>query len=78
MLLLLKNLFLIKPKTPTIPLGRWNIVYCEKKINTKLDLSNEDHCGSCNQYTYMKNNKENNKENKKKINISELIFYEHI
>ena len=77
MLLLLRNLFLIKTKTPTIPLGRWNIVYCEKKINKKLDLSNEDHCGSCNQYNnYIKNNEENNK--KKKINISELIFYEHI
>ena len=81
MLLLLKNIFLIKPKTPTIHLGRWNIVYCEKKINTKLDLSNEDHCGSCNQYNnYIKNNKENDKENnnKQKINISELIFFEHI
>ncbi len=76
MLVRLKNLFLIKTKTPIIPLGRWNIVYCEKKINKKLDLSNEDHCGSCNQYNnYIKNNK-NNKE--KKINISELIFYEHI
>lgn len=31
-------------------LGRWNIEYCEKKINNKIDLSNEDHCGPCGQY----------------------------
>ena len=24
-------------------LGRWNIEYCDKKINNKIDLSNEDH-----------------------------------
>jgi hypothetical protein len=27
------------------PMGRWNIDYCHKKINNKIDLSNEDHCG---------------------------------
>ena len=31
-------------------LGRWNIDYCDKKINQKVDLSNEDHCGPCGQY----------------------------
>lgn len=31
-------------------LGRWNIEYCSKKINNKIDLSNEDHCGPCGQY----------------------------
>ena len=31
-------------------LGRWNIEYCNKKINSKIDLSNEDHCGPCGQY----------------------------
>ena len=25
------------------PMGRWNIDYCHKKINNKIDLSNEDH-----------------------------------
>jgi hypothetical protein len=74
MLIRLKNLFLIKTTPPIIPLGRWNIVYCEKKINKKLDLSNEDHCGSCNQYNnYIKNNKK-----EKKIKINEIIFYEHM
>jgi hypothetical protein len=31
-------------------LGRWNIEYCDKKMNYKIDLSNEDHCGPCGQY----------------------------
>lgn len=26
------------------PLGRWNIDYCSKKMDKKIDLSNEDHC----------------------------------
>ena len=37
-------------KNPVKPLGRWNIDYCNKKINNKIDLSNEDHCGPCGQY----------------------------
>lgn len=32
------------------PLGRWNIDYCDKKTDNKVDLSNEDHCGPCGQY----------------------------
>jgi len=32
------------------PLGRWNIDYCNKKTDNKVDLSNEDHCGPCGQY----------------------------
>ena len=31
-------------------LGRWGIESCDKKMNTKIDLSNEDHCGPCGQY----------------------------
>ena len=31
-------------------LGRWKIESCDKKINNKIDLSNEDHCGPCGQY----------------------------
>jgi hypothetical protein len=27
-------------------LGRWNIDYCDR-MNRKIDLSNEDHCGTC-------------------------------
>ena len=44
------------------PLGRWNLDYCNK-MNQKVDLSNEDHCGPCGQYiknktiVYEENNK---------------------
>ena len=31
-------------------LGRWNIDYCAKKVDSKIDLSNEDHCGPCGTY----------------------------
>ena len=31
-------------------LGQWNIEHCDKKMNIKIDLSNEDHCGSCGEY----------------------------
>jgi hypothetical protein len=36
------------------PVGRWNIEYCNQKINKKIDLSNEDHCGPCGQYLLTK------------------------
>lgn len=35
-------------------LGRWKIENCNKKINHKIDLSNEDHCGPCGQYILSK------------------------
>ncbi len=31
-------------------LGRWNIESCSKKLDTKIDLANEDHCGPCGLY----------------------------
>ena len=40
-------------------LGRWRIDYCDKKINNKIDLSNEDHCGPCGQYILDKISKDN-------------------
>jgi hypothetical protein len=42
------NRVFVKEQTPTVLLGRWSIVYCENKINKKIDLANEDHCGACN------------------------------
>ena len=36
------------------PKGRWNIDYCNKKMNQKIDLSNEDHCGPCGAYALTK------------------------
>ena len=48
--------FVVKEKKPK-SLGRWNIDYCNKKINRKIDLSNEDHCGPCGQYIIEQINK---------------------
>ena len=44
----IKNL-IKKPSQPV--LGRWKIEQCTEKLNRKIDLSNEDHCGPCGQYT---------------------------
>ena len=35
-------------------LGRWSIETCDKKMNNKIDLANEDHCGPCGQYVLEK------------------------
>ena len=46
-------------------LGRWNIDYCNKKMDRKIDLSNEDHCGPCGQYILDKSTQfPNGEENK--------------
>jgi hypothetical protein len=42
------------PKQLPLPLGRWRIENCNKQINNKIDLSNEDHCGPCGQYALEK------------------------
>ena len=34
-------------KEPLCLLGRWNLDYCIVKMNKKIDLLNEDHCGTC-------------------------------
>ena len=44
----------ITNKKLPIHLGRWNIDYCSKKVNQKIDLSNEDNCGPCGQYAMAK------------------------
>ena len=48
------------------PMGRWNIEYCHKKMNHKIDLSNEDHCGPCGQYALTKNDELRIKSNTEK------------
>ncbi len=71
-------------KKPIVSLGRWNIVYCQEKINKKIDLSNEDHCGACYNSNFISNNNisnnniSNNNKNKKSKNydIKTLIFFE--
>lgn len=37
-------------ETQPKPMGRWNVETCNTKLNQKIDLSNEDHCGPCGQY----------------------------
>jgi hypothetical protein len=44
----------ILPKELPTPNGRWKIEKCNKKMNHKIDLSNEDHCGPCGQYALEK------------------------
>ena len=59
---ILKNIFMKEiPK----PLGRWNLDYCVVKLDKKIYLTNEDHCGPCGQYNV--STKEEVKEKDKKI-----------
>jgi hypothetical protein len=44
-------------------LGRWNIESCHKKMNNKVDMSNEDHCGPCGQYILNKEQPDNANKN---------------
>ena len=44
------NMFKKIGNGPKPILGRWNIEYYKKKLDKKIDLSNEDHCGPCGQY----------------------------
>ena len=43
----------LTPRPPP-PLGRWNLDYCDKKLDHKVNLTNEDHCGTCNSYRLAK------------------------
>jgi hypothetical protein len=43
-----------QPKDIIKPLGRWRIENCNTRMNHKIDLSNEDHCGPCGQYALEK------------------------
>lgn len=49
------------PKDLPKPVGRWRIESCNKQINYKVDLSNEDHCGPCGQYALEKIDLKSNK-----------------
>lgn len=42
------------PKEIPTLLGRWRMDKCNTKMNYKVDLSNEDHCGPCGQYALTK------------------------
>ena len=43
------------------PIGRWRIESCNTQMNTKIDLSNEDHCGPCGQYALERIKSKHNK-----------------
>ena len=51
------------------PVGRWRIENCNKQMNNKIDLSNEDHCSPCGQYALDKIKKQKNYLKKIIINI---------
>jgi hypothetical protein len=63
---IIKKLF---PKELSKPLGRWKIENCNKQINNKIDLSNEDHCGTCGEYALSKIKKD------KKCILEELDIF---
>ena len=48
---IIKKIF---PKELPKPVGRWRIEHSNKQMNSKIDLSNEDHCGPCGQYALEK------------------------
>ena len=47
---------LMRRQMEPMPLGRWTVDYCPKKMETKVDMANEDHCGPCGQYAMEKIN----------------------
>jgi hypothetical protein len=63
---MIKKIF---PKELSKPLGRWKIENCNKQINNKIDLSNEDHCGTCGEYALSKIKKD------KKCILEELEIF---
>jgi len=65
--------FFIFVKEKPKQLGRWNLDYCKNKMNQKIDLSNEDHCGPCGQYAITKI-----EEKKKEIQKNNFIRKPHL
>ena len=63
----------IMPKDLQKPVGRWRIENCNKQMNQKVDLSNEDHCGPCGQYALDKIELTNNKNTNTNIHPDKVI-----
>jgi hypothetical protein len=59
----------IIPKASPKPVGRWSIEECNVKMNTRVDLSNEDHCGPCGQYALAKIEKIEEETEKKALTV---------
>jgi hypothetical protein len=60
------------------PIGRWRIEKCNKKMNYKIDLSNEDHCGPCGQYALEKIELKDTKKGKSKSKVKNIIIINNI
>ena len=50
------------------PLGRWNILKCEKALDKRIAMANTDHCGPCSYEEYL--DYEKKKEENLKASIS--------
>lgn len=50
MTLFAKFIARVLPKNIPTPVGRWRVEYCETRLDKRVDMSNEDHCGPCGQY----------------------------
>jgi hypothetical protein len=68
----ISNIIRLFVKNEKKVLGRWNIDYCNQKINSKIDLSNEDHCGPCGQYILNKSLDKSLNKNDVKNDVSEM------
>jgi len=44
LIIIVKDIF--SKDTPKL-LGRWNLDYCINRLDEKVKLTNEDHCGPC-------------------------------
>lgn len=42
---IIRNLFMNRNSYSSVPLGRWNIDYCNKALDRKIYLANKDNCG---------------------------------
>ena len=58
---------MLNANVPTTKLGRWQLHYDPKIVNSKVDQANEDHCGCCHEnFQTMKKEKEQMLRQKKK------------
>jgi hypothetical protein len=56
---------ILKP-TSTTKLGRWQLHYDPKIVNSKVDQANEDHCGCCGEQMHQRDQREQVKQMKDK------------
>jgi hypothetical protein len=56
---------ILKP-TSTTQLGRWQLHYDPKIVNSKVDQANEDHCGCCGEQMQQRDQREQMKQMKDK------------